>query len=208
MSVSTKGRIGVFGGSFHPPHKGHVEAAKRFLDAANLDFLFVVPDYQPPHRTLPEGASALDRYEMTRIAFLPLGSRVRVMRTELDSGAARYTADTLSEYVRDFPEYEFYLYLGSDLFLEFEKWHEFEKIFSLATLAVLSRNNDEDAVLMKKRYFEETYRARILYLGQSPRVSSTEIRKKLSRGVCPAAIDPSVFEYIVNRNLYRATQET
>lgn len=204
MSTNTKGRIGVLGGSFHPPHKGHVEAARRFLDAANLDFLFVVPDYSPPHRALPEGASAEDRFEMTRIAFLPLGSRVRVMRTEIDHKAPRYTIDTLEEYARSFPEYEFYLYVGSDLFLDFENWHDFPRILSLATLAVLSRDNDEEAVLAHKRFMEERYGARILYLGQSAKVSSTEIRRKLKRGVRPTALDANVFEYIVNRGLYRS----
>ncbi len=204
MSASGKGRIGVFGGSFHPPHKGHVLAAQLFLEKAELDFLFVVPDYQPPHRDLPDGASAEDRYEMARIAFLPLGSRVRVLRTELDRKEPRYTVDTLSEYVRDFPEYEFYLYVGSDLFLSFENWHEFERILSICTLAVLSRNDDEDAVLRKKTELESRFGARVCYLGQSKKISSTEIRKKLRRGVRPAALDTDVYEYIVNRDLYRA----
>ncbi len=203
MSEEKRPRLGIFGGSFHPPHQGHVEAAELFLDKAELDFLFVIPAADPPHKRLAKGASADDRFEMTKIAMAPLGARVRVLRLELDDPALRYSVDTANSIAASFPEHELYLYVGSDLFLTFEEWHEFEQLLSLCHLAVLARENDLDAVQKHAEYLHERYGARVLILGQSRVISSGEIRKKLAKGKKPACVHANVLEYIENGGLYR-----
>lgn len=196
-------RIGVFGGSFHPPHEGHLRAAERFIEGAKLDFLFVIPAYLPPHKELDGGATAAQRLEMTRIAFLPLSNKVRVLSMEIDGARVAYTVDTLSTLQREFSECEFFLYTGSDLFLTFETWREFRRLFSLCTVAVLAREGDLARVEAHAAYLERTYGARTLVLGECITVSSGGIREKLRQGKCPGHLSPHVLEYIENHSLYR-----
>lgn len=198
-----RSRIGIFGGSFHPPHEGHLYAARTFMDKAALDFLFVIPAHIPPHKTLAEGAKAEDRFEMARIAFAPLGAKVRLLRCELEKDAPSYTVDTLRELSRDFPESDFYLYIGSDLLFSFEQWHDFRAIFPLCTLAVMARENDEEKTLLAAQHLQKTYGARILYLGIGKPMSSGAIRQKLFSSGHSNHLSPHVSEYIENRGLYR-----
>jgi len=87
-------RIGIYGGSFAPPHNGHVRAAQAFLDAIEPDLLLIVPSARPPHKQLSDGASDADRLAMARLAFSDIGQAV-VSDMEMVRGGVIYTADTL-----------------------------------------------------------------------------------------------------------------
>ena len=92
-------KIGVYGGTFNPPHLGHVTAARAVFELLKLDLLLLVPDGQPPHKTLPAGSPTPEqRLEMTRLAGeqLGLGDKVRVLDLELRREGRSYTAETLA----------------------------------------------------------------------------------------------------------------
>ena len=200
-------RIGVFGGSFDPPHKGHEEAALRFLEGAELDEVLVVPAFLPPHKELSAGADAAHRLAMTRLAFLPLSEKISVSEIETEKKEARYTLSTLLELRERFPEDELFLYVGSDMLFSFETWHTFERIFSLCTLAVLAREADEERVREHAAHLRERYGARIKELGACRTVSSTEVREELSRTGTSEKISPAVRSYIQEHALYGAVKE-
>ncbi len=204
---STPRRIGIFGGSFHPPHKGHEEAALSFLRGAKLDELLVVPAFLPPHKELSLGAEAQHRLEMARLCFLPLSEKIGVSEIEVEKGEARYTLDTLREFSARFPEEELFLYVGSDMLFSFETWHEFQSIFPLCTLSVLARAGDADRVKAHAEYLRRTYGAAILELGTCREVSSTEVREELTRMKNSEKISPAVLSYIREHALYDIEKE-
>ena len=100
-------KIGVYGGTFNPPHLGHVTAARAVFELLKLDLLLVVPDGQPPHKTLPAGSpTPAQRLEMTRLAAeqLGLGDKVQVLDLELKREGRSYTAETLRQLQAQYPE--------------------------------------------------------------------------------------------------------
>ena len=100
-------KIGVYGGTFNPPHLGHLTAARAVFDLLKLDKLLLVPAGLPPHKALPAGSpTAEQRLEMTRLAAeqLGLGDRVQVLDLELRRQGKSYTADTLSQIRELYPE--------------------------------------------------------------------------------------------------------
>ncbi|MBQ2252593.1 MAG: nicotinate (nicotinamide) nucleotide adenylyltransferase [Clostridia bacterium] len=200
-------RVCVFGGSFHPPHTGHVEAAQRLLSSGEVDRLIVVPAFLPPHKTLARGATAADRLEMARLAFLPLGERVEVSGIELEKGVSRYTLDTLSELKEAMPDVKLCLYVGSDMLFSFETWHEFRQIFPLCRILTLAREGDLARVRAHAQYLTEAYGAEIVVLGDCSPISSSEVRAALSSGEETRRLPEAVLEYIRQNGLYETKGE-
>ncbi|MBR6529898.1 MAG: nicotinate (nicotinamide) nucleotide adenylyltransferase [Clostridia bacterium] len=195
-------KVGIFGGSFHPPHTSHVLAAERFLQAEQLDRLYVVPAFLPPHKALSRGAGDADRLAMTRLAFAPLGERVTVSTLEVDKRRACYTLETLCE-VRDLhPEADLFLYVGGDMLLSFETWHEFEELFRLCTVCTLAREDDEPTLRRHADHLAKTYGARIKLLGSCVPTSSTEVREALFAHRQTDKVPSAVLDYIHTHRLY------
>ena len=135
-------KIGIYGGTFNPPHLGHLTAAAAVIATLKLDKLLLIPASIPPHKDLPAGsATAEQRLEMTRMAGeqLGLGSKVETLDMEVRRAGKSFTSDTLAELKAQFPEDELWLLMGTDMFLSFETWHEPEKIASLAGIAAFGR---------------------------------------------------------------------
>ena len=109
--------IGVYGGTFDPPHWGHITAARAAMEQLGLDKLVLIPDRMPPHKALPEGsASPEQRLEMAALATAELGKRAEVSDRELRRSGPSYTSDTLAALRREYPEDTLWLLMGSDMF--------------------------------------------------------------------------------------------
>ncbi|MCD8005153.1 MAG: nicotinate-nicotinamide nucleotide adenylyltransferase, partial [Oscillospiraceae bacterium] len=131
-------KIGIFGGTFDPPHLGHMEAARTAVAALELDRLLFVPARTPPHKNLPEdGASPAQRLEMTELMADGLGMPgvARASGLELEREGKSYTADTLRQLHELFPQDELWLLVGSDMFLSLHRWSRPEEIMALAGVA-------------------------------------------------------------------------
>lgn len=205
MSCEKK-KIGIFGGSFSPPHRGHLGAAKAFLDEIELDTLYVIPAGIPPHKILKGDASSKQRVQMCRLTFGDL-PKTEVLTLEIDRGGKSYTADTLR--ALSAPDKELFLLVGTDMFLTLDDWHRPDEIFALST-AVLMRREGEAAlseqILKKKKQYEEKYGARMLFL-KAPffEISSEFVRGRIQKGEEIAAhVVPRVEEYIKQWQLYKA----
>ena len=110
-----KMRIGIYGGSFNPPHLGHMAAARAAIDSLNLDRLVLVPNSQPPHKQLPPGSpTPQQRMAMTAMTADQLGPKAEVWDVELRREGKSYTVDTLEQAVERWPEDELWLLMGSD----------------------------------------------------------------------------------------------
>lgn len=203
-------KIGIYGGTFNPPHLGHVTAARAVFELLKLDRLLLIPDRLPPHKDLPEDSpSAQDRLEMTRLAGeqTGLGDRVQVLDLELKREGKSYTADTLEEIRRMYPDDELWLLMGTDMFLTLQAWHEPEKILSLAGIAAFGRTEEdtEELFSVQRDYLYRTYPGARIFTLTIPGVvdvSSTQLREQLAEGNGAAALPPAVYGYILRHGLY------
>ena len=138
--------IGIYGGTFDPPHVGHVTAAKAAMEVLGLDKLVLVPDAQPPHKALPEGGAApRQRYDMAVLATAALGKRAEVSDMELRRSGVSYTADTLAALREQYPDDTLYLLMGSDMFLSLHNWRRPEAIMAMAHIAPFSREAEDES---------------------------------------------------------------
>ena len=128
-------KLGIYGGTFNPPHLGHLTSARLALDALGLDELRFVPAALPPHKRLPPDAPGPEaRLEMVELAAdgLLLPGRVSVSDMELSRPGKSYTADTLEQLHAQNPGAELWLMMGTDMFLTLQNWREPERITALA----------------------------------------------------------------------------
>ena len=203
-------KIGVYGGTFNPPHLGHITAARAVFELLKLDRLVLVPDRTPPHKDLPAGSpSAEQRLEMTRLAGeqLGLGDRVETLDLELRREGPSFTSDTLADLRAQNPDAELWLLMGTDMFLTLHTWHEPERILSLAGVAAFGRTEEDTESLfaLQRANLYHTYpNARIftLTIPGVVEISSSELRRRLERGGGANLLAPAVYGYILRQGLY------
>ena len=203
-------KIGIYGGTFNPPHLGHVTAARAVFELLKLDRLLVIPAGLPPHKDLPDHSpTAAQRLEMTRLAAEQMGldGKVEVVDIELSRAGKSYTSDTLAQLKERCPDDELWLLMGTDMFLTLQAWHAPEEILSLAGIAAFGRTeaDTEELFSVQRDYLYKTYpQARIftLTIPGVIDVSSTELRQKLAAGEGGALLPPAVYGYILRQGLY------
>lgn len=199
--------IGVYGGTFDPPHWGHITAARAAMEQLGLDKLVLIPDRVPPHKALPEvSASPEQRLEMAALAAAELGKRAEVSDRELRRSGPSYTSDTLAALRREHPEDTLWLLMGSDMFLSLQTWHAPEEIMALARIAPFSREAEDEsaAFAAQQSRLERAYGAQIRIV-QNPEVrelSSTEVRAALAAGRGSDLLPPAVYGYVLREHLY------
>ena len=196
-------RIGIYGGSFSPPHLGHVKLAGEFLRAAELDRLIIIPAGNPPHKMIDGGADPVMRLEMCRAAFSGISDAVEISDFEAYRTDPCYTVDTLRHFA---DEGELFMLCGSDMFLTLENWRDPEGIFSLCTVVCGSRVDDDIVradLTAKEKLYGERYGAKCIVISLDPvEVSSSGIRSDLGKGVRPAGLCDGVFDIIERHGLY------
>lgn len=203
-------KIGIYGGTFNPPHLGHVTAARAVFDLLRLDRLLVIPAGLPPHKDLPDHSpTPAQRLEMTRLAVEQMGldGKAEVLDMELSRAGKSYTSDTLAELKERYPDDELWLLMGTDMFLTLQAWHAPEEILSLAGIVAFGRTeaDTEELFSVQRDYLYKTYpQARIftLTIPGVIDVSSTELRQKLAAGEGGALLPPAVYGYILRQGLY------
>ena len=197
-------RIGIFGGSFNPPHMGHVQAATQAYRALNLHKLLLMPDAIAPHKDFPEGTpSPEQRYEMIRLAVEDCWG-MEVSDLELKRSGVSYTCETIKELRRQYPEDQLVLIMGSDMFLSFETWKEYETLLQNAELAVLCRGDrgEKEKLMPQKEKLEALGGKISLVNNEILPVSSTQLRRLIAFGCTDAFMPAKVSAYIKEHGLY------
>ncbi len=197
-------RIGIYGGTFNPPHIGHILAASQAIETLNLDRLLLIPDRIAPHKELPgNSATPEQRLEMLRIAAAG-NPRMIPSGIELDREGPSYTVETVRQLHRCYPEAELYLLMGADMFLSFDRWREPEQIARYVTITVAYRGDKgerEEIEAQKQRLLERDYRVTLL---ENPvhSISSTQLRRLLAFRCAGAFLPEGVEAYIQENGLY------
>lgn len=196
-------RIGIYGGSFSPPHLGHAKLAEEFLGAAELDRLIIIPAGNPPHKMIDSGADPEMRLAMCRAAFAGISDKTEISDYEAYRTDPCYTVDTLRHFS---DEGELFMLCGSDMFLTLDSWRDPEGIFSLCTVVCGSRVDDDGVraeLSAKEKTYREKYGARCIVIDIDPvEVSSSGIRKGLGEGIRPEGLCDGVFDIIERYGLY------
>ena len=192
-------KIGIFGGSFNPVHKGHAELARAAFKELKLNEMLIIPTAQSPHKQTA-GVSFEDRAEMCRIAFENDKGFV-ISDIEKQLGGTSYTINTVRALKEIYPKNtEFYLIIGGDMLFYFENWYRHEALLKECKVVAAARENDSYADMLE--YANELGRIKVLNLPVIE-VSSTELREKLSKGEdCADMIDEKVMAYITERGIY------
>lgn len=198
-------KIGVFGGTFNPPHAGHLLAAEEVKKALGLDRILFVPDAWPPHKAMPEGSPAPEqRLEMVRAAVKGLDI-AEVSDMELRRGGKSYTADTLRLLKAQYPEDRLYLITGTDMFLSLHNWYAPEEICRHAVIVGMSRAEDDrqEELALQKKNLEQRFGAQVeIVENRFVEISSTKVRRLLILGGAEKYVPESVLELIRTQGLY------
>jgi nicotinate-nucleotide adenylyltransferase len=187
-------RLGIFGGTFDPPHVGHLLVASDAIDQLGLDRLVFVPAAVQPLKTgvMAAVASPADRLAMTELS-VGDDPRLSVDPVEIDRGGLSFTIDTLSTFAQRAPGVERFLLLGADTWETFPRWRESEAVMRLATVVVLQRGE-----------IAPPGNAPVVLATRRVDVSSTEIRARVRAGQSIRGFVPdAVRGYIERTGLYR-----
>jgi nicotinate-nucleotide adenylyltransferase len=191
-------RIGIFGGSFDPPHVGHLLIAEVTRATLELDTVYLVPAYKPPHKAGNHPATAQDRLAMAKLSVR--GNRhLKVSDTELKRRGISYTIDTVRSFRRKFPGAELFLILGADSLTQFHLWKAPDKILEEVSLAVYQRPGSP-------RRSKGVSRSKVIWVeGPLMDLSSSDLRAMIEKGKdIRYLVREGVRRFITRKHLYDA----
>ena len=190
--------IGIYGGTFNPPHLGHLVLAQSAIDAFGLDRVLMVPAFRSPFKLSSESLPAETRAEMVALA-VSGNSRLACEYFEVLRGGISFTVDTLRHVRQTQPEASLFLLMGADTFNEFHLWKDPEAIAGLATLAVARRPGS--TIEAAGRADAPAFREFTMPLLD---ISSTDIRRRVREGRSIDYLVPwTVQVFIESHGLYR-----
>ena len=198
-------KIGVFGGTFNPPHLAHKRLILEAIQTAGLHKVIVIPTNVPPHKQADNLLSGEERLTLCKLTFSE--DIFEVSDMEIERQGKSYTADTLELLKRTYPDDELYLIIGSDMLLTFHQWVRNGDILKMAKLIVTTRQNEISNEMLYD-YAKKTLsldRDELTVLRLDPMVlSSTEIRKIIKKGGSTDGIlAKGAAKYITEKGFYR-----
>ncbi len=194
-------KIGIYGGSFNPPHLGHLMLAEKLKEKSELHTLFIIPSNISPQKTDNGLIAPEHRLNMCKLMFSDSG--YSVSDCEIKRGGKSYTLDTVKYIKALYPDDELFLFMGSDMFLSFHTWFCFEEILSLCKICAVSRE-DAECTRKMREYNNNVLGGKALIIDVDPiRISSSDIRRSIKNGSdCKMYLSEHVFEYIKENKLY------
>lgn len=186
-----KRRIAFYGGSFDPPHNGHLTIARKLIELFALDEFVFIPAFHAPHKKSKKPTSAFHRFAMLALATNDK-PQMRVSRIELDAPETPYTYETQTKLKKKLNDTEIFFVIGADSWAEIDTWREWERVLTLTSIIVVTRPGSE----IRFSHVTEKVRNRIVDLRNNQKlktkdqqiyitdavnldISSTEIRRKI-----------------------------
>ena len=208
------GTLLVFGGTFDPVHRGHIEIARRVSDATKASTVLFIPARINPLKSIGPVASDSQRLEMLSLALQPYPNWY-LSTMELERVGASYTVDTL-RFIKSgvIPETKLIFVFGADQLQNLHKWRNLEEIFKLAEVFVVGRDGTStEAIAALTPNLSNTHQRLLMsnFIPLSEQVSASEIRAILAsseRYRADALLPPGVFKYVMDNNLYIGASET
>lgn len=195
-------RIGLFGGTFDPPHTGHIELAKKVLESFDLSKIIFIPAGNPPHKQEKKKTDKAHRYRMVQLATEDF-PEFFVSDFDIKNEKPNYSYMTIDHFQKEYPESEIFFIIGADSLRDLPLWMNYKKLLTMCTFIVVPRPG-----VSERDYFEkfapDDPKPSLLFLEDfSYDLSSTELRKKLAMGTADDTDLPKgVKEYIKEHRLY------
>ena len=197
-------RIGIYGGTFNPPHIGHIQAAQQALTSLKLDRILLIPDRIAPHKEIPSGSpTPQQRMDMLRLA-AENRPGLEVSDIELRAEGVSYTFRTVEALKAEYPDALLVLLMGTDMFLSFHTWRNPDIILKNASLGVFCRGEkgEKAAIEAKKAEMEAQGATVELVNNEIINISSTQLRRLLAFRCAGAFLPEGVLDYIREHRLY------
>ena len=197
-------RIGIYGGTFNPPHIGHIRAAQQAAEFLQLDKLLLIPDRIAPHKQIPSGSpTPQQRLEMLQIA-VANSPKLETSDIELRREGPSYSYITVEQLREAHPEAKLFLLMGTDMFLSFLSWKNPERILANVTLAVLYRGEKGEVSRIEEQMQKLTAIGAevVLVKNDVVNISSTQMRRLLAFRCAGQMLPEGVLDYIRENRLY------
>ncbi|WLV23625.1 nicotinate-nucleotide adenylyltransferase [Aciduricibacillus chroicocephali] len=186
-------KVGILGGTFDPPHNGHLLAAEQVRTALQLDEIWFLPAGMPPHKKSTATPAPM-RLRMTELA-IQSNCHFKVNGIELERSGPSYTIDTMKELKRNHPDSQFYFIIGADMIAYLPKWHKIDELSRLIEFAGVNRSG----------YSVETVYPVHLVNIPAFDISSTLVRKRIKEGMSVKYMVPDqVIQFIKEHQLYES----
>jgi nicotinate-nucleotide adenylyltransferase len=189
-------RLGIFGGTFNPPHIAHCILTEYLLDYLGLEKIIIVPSHISPHKIDPDILSAEKRLELAHLAFAG-NPRVEVSRIEIDRGGKSYTIDTLREFLRLYSAPQLFFIMGVDNLIGFNTWKDYRAVLDICTVVAMNRpgfraEDIESGIIGKVTIVSVPHLE----------ISSTEIRKRIRKQQSVKYMLPELVERKIHEEGY------
>lgn len=208
--MGSKKRIGIFGGTFDPPHLGHLVAAESVREEHNLDEVIFVPSGGPPHKSAGGVSSARHRFLMTALATVG-NSAFSTSRIELDRPPPSFTVDTLRQLRAERGDAtDLHFIIGADALLELRTWKSPDEVLRLCRMVAVTRPGFALSSIPERLGELFEHHADRILVTQIPAldVSASEVRRRIQTGRSIRYLVPDmVREYIEAHQLYQGSQE-
>lgn len=194
IRTSKREKVGILGGTFNPPHMGHLIMAEQVKDQLDLDKIFFMPTAQPPHSSVTKTTIASEkRVQMLELATMD-NSDFEIERYEVDKGGKNYTYDTMKALIELYPTVDFYFIVGGDMIADMPTWYRIDELIELVQFVGVNRPS----------YSVETEYPIIMVDIPMIDISSSTIRKKVAMNCSIKYLVPEdVRNYIVLEGLYQ-----
>lgn len=201
-------KIGLYGGTFNPIHNAHLKMAQIFIEQANLDKCYLIPSFISPFKINDDSAlsiSNLDRLNMIHLAIKGLG-KIEILDYEINRSEISFTIDTISYLKKLFPNDEFFLLIGADQAVAFNRWKDWEKIAEYVKICIVDRPDVDSSEMRNEiaRIFENCGNKPMFLNSPIINITSTLVREriKLDEGIAEL-VPKAVASYIYDNNLYK-----
>ncbi|MBU3851699.1 MAG: nicotinate-nucleotide adenylyltransferase [Candidatus Paralactobacillus gallistercoris] len=188
-------QVGILGGTFNPPHLGHLIIADQVATQLHLDQVYLMPDAQPPHlarKTNTHVLAAAERIAMLKLA-IAHNPRLALELTEINRGGVSYTYDTMLQLKQQHPDTDYYFIIGADMVADLPNWHAIDKLQKLVTFVGVKRIGYDLVSPYPVLWVDVPYID----------ISSTAIRARIKRGCSINYLVPdAVIDYIHKKGLY------
>ena len=197
-------KIGIFGGSFNPPHIGHIAAAEKTVKDLKLDKLIIIPAGDPPHKILPiETPNDEQRLNLVKAAFSHIDI-AEISDIEMKRQGKSYTITTIEYFKEKYPDAEIYLLMGTDMFLTLDGWFRGDEILKMVIPVVFAREHAEDEIIKNK---SEEYKTKFCTNSEIididvTEAASTDIRYLLQNRKGRELLSDEVYWLIVKNRFY------
>lgn len=195
-------KIAIFGGTFNPIHKGHINLCLECNKYFNFEKIILIPTNIPPHKQVTSLATNEQRLKMCNIA-VKSNKLFEVSNIEMELKGVSYTINTIKMLQEKYKNKQLYLIIGSDMLFMFHKWYQYDEILKRVILVAGARYNNEYKKMKEyvKDYLHDNKNIIIKKI-HTIEISSTQIRNEIKDKVKPSLIEDDIYEYIVKNNIY------